>query len=68
MFSKKNEEIRKKSIEELNKKVLELLNEQFNLRMQKNIGQLNKIHLFKKIRRNIARLKTIINEKLGKVV
>lgn len=64
MLSKKNEET---SIEELKKKVLSLLDEQFKLRMQKRIGQVNKIHLFKKIRRNIARLKTKINEKLGKV-
>ncbi|AGI27120.1 50S ribosomal protein L29 [Candidatus Portiera aleyrodidarum] len=57
---------RKKSIEELKNNVVSLLNEQFKLRMQKKIGQLNKNHLFKKIRRNIARLKTIINEKIGK--
>ncbi|CEL12385.1 50S ribosomal protein L29 [Candidatus Portiera aleyrodidarum] len=65
MLNEKNS--KKKYIEELKKKVILLLNEQFKLRMQKNIGQLNKIHLFKKIRRNIARFKTRINGKLGKV-
>ncbi|CAA3705258.1 50S ribosomal protein L29 [Candidatus Portiera aleyrodidarum] len=63
MKNKKKEE---KSIEDLKNKVLSLLNEQVKLRMQKRIGQVNKMHLFKKIRRNIARLKTKINEKLGK--
>lgn len=60
MLSTKKEE---QSIEELNKKVLSLLNKQFKLRMQKRIGQVNKMHLFKKIRRNIAMLKTKIKEK-----
>ncbi|AUI72980.1 50S ribosomal protein L29 [Candidatus Portiera aleyrodidarum] len=52
-----------KKIEELNKKVLSLLNKQLKLRMQKRIGQENKMHLLKKIRRDIARLKTRIKEK-----
>lgn len=43
-----------------------LLREQFNLRMQHTTGQLaNHVNL-KKVRRNIARMRTIMNEKSGK--
>lgn len=56
-------ELRSKSIEELTKELLALLKEQFNLRMQKGIGQPPKSHLFKKVRLEIARIKTILKEK-----
>ena len=59
----KTSELRQKSIEELKKERLELLREQFNLRMQRATGQLSKPHLFKQVRRNIARINTILNEK-----
>ncbi len=49
------------------KKELEgLLREQFNLRMQKATAQLANSSLLKKVRRNIARLRTVINEGKGK--
>jgi large subunit ribosomal protein L29 len=56
-------ELRDKSTEELKQELLGLLNEQFNLRLQKGVGQTPKTHLFKTVRRKIARVKTILNEK-----
>ncbi|ODN42811.1 50S ribosomal protein L29 [Piscirickettsia litoralis] len=43
--------------------MLELLREQFNLRMQHGSGQLAQNHLLKNVRRNIARVKTVLHEK-----
>ena len=56
-------EMRNKGIEELQQDLMELLREQFNLRMQQGSGQEARPHLFKKVRRDIARIKTVINEK-----
>ncbi len=58
-------ELREKSVEELNNTLLELLREQFNLRMQNSTGQLAQTHLLKNVRRDIARVKTILNQKAG---
>lgn len=55
-------ELRQKSAEELNATLVELGREQFNLRMQKNTGQLAKSDQVRKVRRNIARVKTVVNE------
>ena len=55
-------ELRQKSIEELNLMLLEKSREQFNLRMQKGTGQLAKPDQIKKVRRDIARIHTILNE------
>lgn len=59
----KAEEIRQKNMDELNKELHGLLREQFNLRMQRGTGQLSKSDQLMKVRRNIARVKTVINEK-----
>ncbi len=56
-------EWRQKTVEELKQERLELLREQFNLRIQKATGQLSRSHLFKKSRRNIARINMILAEK-----
>ena len=61
----KASELKDKSVEELNAELLELLREQFNLRMQASTGQLAQSHLLRKVRRNIARVKTVINQKAG---
>lgn len=58
-------ELRDKSAEDLNKQLLELLREQFNLRMQKTSGQLGQPHLLKAVRRDIARVKSVLTEKAG---
>lgn len=55
-------ELRNKDAEALKKELLELRREQFNLRMQKSTGQLNQFDQFKKVRKDIARIKTVLNE------
>jgi len=61
----KASELKDKSVEELNAELLELLREQFNLRMQASTGQLAQPHVLRKVRRDIARVKTVINQKAG---
>jgi large subunit ribosomal protein L29 len=56
-------ELKDKSVEELNNELKGLLREQFNLRMQKGTGQLSQPHRVSQVRREIARVKTILNEK-----
>ncbi|MCP4525705.1 MAG: 50S ribosomal protein L29 [Aestuariibacter sp.] len=58
-------ELREKSVDELQQELLGLLKEQFNLRMQKTTGQLAQTHLLGQVRRDIARVKTVLNEKAG---
>lgn len=62
----KANDLREKSVDELNKELLALAREKFNLRMQQGTGQLTQPHQIKAARRNIARVKTILNEKAGK--
>jgi len=59
----KASELRDKSIEDLQKELHGLLREQFNLRMQKGTGQLSQPHRVSQVRREIARVKTILSEK-----
>lgn len=59
----KASELRQQSIEELKKAQLGLFREQFNLHMQKATGQLSKSDQIRKVRRDIARINTIITEK-----
>ena len=59
----KTSELREKSAEELNEELLKLRKEQFHLRMQKASGQLGQFHLLKETKRDIARIKTVIQEK-----
>ena len=54
---------RSKSVSELEGLKIELLQQLFSLRMQKGTGQLNKNHLFKSAKKNIARINLIISEK-----
>ncbi|GGK83871.1 50S ribosomal protein L29 [Amphritea balenae] len=58
-------ELRGQSAEELQQTLLGLLKDQFNLRMQKATGQLAQNHMLGQVRRDIARVKTILNEKAG---
>ena len=57
------QEMRDKSSTELQEELSSLLKEQFNLRMQKGTGQLAQPHELRKVRRQIARVQTILNEK-----
>ncbi|MGM0593212.1 MAG: 50S ribosomal protein L29 [Pseudomonadota bacterium] len=59
----KASELKDKSVEDLTKELNGLLREQFNLRMQKGTGQLSQPHRVSQVRRDIARVKTILNEK-----
>ena len=59
----KASELREKSVEELQQEINNLSKEQFTYRMQKSTGQLGQPHLLGQIKRDIARLKTVIREK-----
>ena len=59
-------ELRHKSADELKQELLALLREQFNLRMQRATGQLSKPDQFAKVRKNIARIKTLMTEQSNK--
>lgn len=52
-----------KSVEELKKELEKQLADQFKLRLQKSTGQLNQTHLARQVRRDIARIKTVISQK-----
>jgi len=56
-------ELRGKTPAELEETLLELRKEQFNLRMQKGSGQLSRPSEMRTVRRTIARVKTIMNQK-----
>lgn len=59
------QELRGKTADELNEQLHNLLREQFQLRMRKATGQLGQSHLLKQLRRDIARIKTVLNDKAG---
>jgi len=56
-------ELRQKSAQELGEELLRLRKEHFSLRMQKASGQLGQVHLLKDAKKDIARVKTLIQEK-----
>jgi large subunit ribosomal protein L29 len=58
-------ELRNKSQAELQEVLHGLLKDQFNYRMQKSTGQLAQPHLLSSVRKDIARVKTLISEKAG---
>jgi large subunit ribosomal protein L29 len=60
------QDLRVKNESELRQELSSLLREQFNLRMQRGTGQLTAPHDLRRIRRNIARVKTVLNEKRTK--
>ena len=59
----KTTDIRKMSVEELNKKLKDLKEELFNLRFQHAINQLENPHKIADVKKDIARVKTLLNEK-----
>jgi large subunit ribosomal protein L29 len=59
-------ELNEKTVDELRAELIELLKEQFNLRMQHATGQLSNSAQLKTVRRSIARVKTIIRQKVSK--
>lgn len=56
-------EVRDMTPDELKDKLLQLKKEQFNLRFQKASGQLEKTARINEVRKDIARIKTILGEK-----
>ena len=62
----KADELRKMSINELNVELISLLKVQFGLRLQKATQQLTNTQHLKKIKKDVARVKTIISKKLNK--
>jgi large subunit ribosomal protein L29 len=59
----KASELRSKSVEELGNELIELRRAQFSLRMQLATQQLNKVDQIGKVRRDIARVRTVLAEK-----
>lgn len=65
----KTSELRTKSEDELRKELMDLRKERFNFRFQKSTGQLENTGRVRVVRRDIAKIKTLLNEqKQGKTV
>ncbi len=62
----KMEEIRKLTNEEINKKFVETKEELFNLRFASSTGNIEKPHRIKELRHLVARLKTVLRERINK--
>jgi len=56
-------DLRKQSPQDLNDQLLELRREQFNLRMQRGAGNQTHTHHFKRVKREIAQIKTLLGQK-----
>jgi large subunit ribosomal protein L29 len=63
MMANKATDVRAKTTDELGTMLLDLRKEQFNLRFQRATGQQEGVGRVKLVRRQIARLKTILSEK-----
>ena len=61
----KASEIRDLTKEELDQRIQETQKELFNLRIQKSTGQLEKASRVRELRRDIARMKTVMTERAG---
>ncbi len=59
----KTSEIRKMTTEEINTKITETKQELWNLRFSGATGQLEKPHRIKELRHDVARMKTVLNER-----
>ena len=59
----KANELRNKSVEELNKSVADLKTELFNLRFQLATGELDNPMRINKVKKDIARVKTVLRER-----
>lgn len=62
---KTNIELRELTVEELHKELLDSRKRQFQLRLQRANGSVEKTHFFAILRKYVARLKTILTEKVG---
>ena len=59
----KTKDLRAMTIDELEAKLLENRKEQFNLRIQQSTGQLSNTAVIRKVRREIAKINTLIAER-----
>lgn len=64
----KSEDVRSKSDDELTQNLLDLRKEAFNLRFQRVSGQLENTARVRVVRRNIGRIKTVLNERRRSIV
>ncbi len=55
--------MKSKTVVELRDELKGLLQEQFSLRMQKGMGQMTNVHELRRVRRDIARIKTVMSDK-----
>jgi len=55
-------DLRSKSVDELNEELVALRREQFNLRMQQATGEMAQVHQHGRVRKDIARVKTVLSE------
>ncbi len=56
-------DMKSKTVVELRDELKGLLQEQFSLRMQKGMGQMTNVNELRRVRRDIARIKTVMTEK-----
>ena len=59
----KTEDVRAKTDDQLQADLVELKREQFNLRFQAATGQVEKTHRVNEVRKDIARIKTVLHAK-----
>ena len=62
----KGRDLREETTEELSKRLNDMTEQLFKLRFQKTTGQLEDIHKLANVRKDLARVKTVINEKARK--
>jgi large subunit ribosomal protein L29 len=55
-------DLRSKSVDELNEELVALRREQFNLRMQQATGEMAQVHQHGRVKKDIARVKTVMGE------
>jgi len=58
----KASELKDKTVDELGEELLKLRKEQFNLRLQQATGQLTRPHEYRRVRKDIARVKTVLRQ------
>jgi large subunit ribosomal protein L29 len=58
----KASELKEKTVDELGEELLKLRKEQFNLRLQQATGQLTRPHEYRRVRKDIARVKTVLKQ------
>ena len=64
-MTKQAENLRAKTVDELKTQIVDLKKEQFNLRFQRASGELENTARMRTIRREVARIKTVLGQKLA---